>query len=331
MKGARKMKKSRNAKYWLLAVVSSVLLALVGSVNVCLGAEATRLVMVGSSSGGTAHLFLAALAPILNKYIPGMEASASTGGTAENVPLLERGEIKVAAISTGTGIKLYGTEWLKKTRLRTLFAMFHAPYNLLVPKDSPIKKFSDLKGKRVSAGAKGGGEGYLFQRLIDVMGMKESDMRVEYLGKGEGINAYKDGVVDAISLLAPLPSPAILELASHPRGVRIVGLAPQDLQKLIAKYPEYSEYTIEKKWYANVLKDASDILSFTEWYYVATRDDFPENMAYQITKVLDEHHDELVTAFKSANSSTAEATAKYPGFQLHPGTARYLKEKGFIK
>jgi TRAP-type uncharacterized transport system substrate-binding protein len=39
----------------------------------------------------------------------------------------------------------------------------------------------------------------------------------------------------------------------------------------------------------------------------------------------------LVAAFKAANSSTAENTAKYPGFPLHPGTARYLREKGLLK
>jgi len=327
------MKKIRSKKVWRLVGASFVLLAFLSSVNVCLGAEPMRLIMVGGSSGATVHLYFAAVAPLLNKYIPGMEATASTGGPAENIPLLELGDIKLAGISVGAGVEIYGKEWLKKTRLRTIFAMFHVPYHILVPKDSPIQQFSDLKGKRVSVGAKGSGESYIFQRLLDVMDMKESDMKmkIEYLGKGEAINAYKDRVLDAICGQGPLPMPAILELVSHPRGVRIVGLAPQVIQKIVEKYPEYTEYTIEKKWYANVLKDASDIPSFTQWYYVATRDDFPENMAYQITKVLGEHHDELVTAFKAANSSTAEATAKYPGFQLHPGTARYLKEKGLIK
>jgi len=39
----------------------------------------------------------------------------------------------------------------------------------------------------------------------------------------------------------------------------------------------------------------------------------------------------MVAAFKAANSSTAENTAKYPGFKLHPGTERYLREKGLLK
>jgi TRAP transporter TAXI family solute receptor len=287
--------------------------------------------MVAGSSGSTSHVYFANAAQLLNKYIPGMEASASTGAPAENVVLLERGEIRIGIVDKGVGINLYGTDWLKKTRIRTIFNMFHAPYHIIVPKDSPIKQFSDLKMKRVSVGQKAGPESILFLRLLDIMGMKDSDLKIEYIGKGEAVNAYKDHFVDAMSLCAPLPSPAVVELASHPRGVRIVGLAPQDIQKMVAKYPEYTEYTIEKKWYTHALKDAADIPSFTQWHYMATRDDFPENMVYQITKVLDERYDELVTAFKSANSSTAENTAKYPGFKLHPGTARYLKEKGLIK
>lgn len=325
------MKIFQSKKSWYLMMVSFVLLAVVSLVGLCLAAGPIRLVMVGSSSGGTAHLFFAAAAPLLNKYVPGMEASASSGGTTENVPLLERGEIKVACVNPGAGVKLYGTDWLKKTKIRTIFTMFHTPYHVLVPKNSEIKSFSDLKGKRVSVGQKGGGESYLFLRILEVAGLKESDVKMEFLGKGEAINAYKDGAVDAIAYLSPLPNPGVMELGTHPRGVRVVGLAPEEIQKLIAKYPEYSAYTIEKSWYAHVLKEASDVRSFTEWYYVACRDDFAEDVAYQIAKVLEEHHDELVTAFKAANSSSALATAKDPGFQLHPGAARYLKEKGLIK
>ena len=104
------------------------------------------------------------------------------------------------------------------------------------------------------------------------------------------------------------------------------------IAKIREKYPWYTPYTIEKSWYTNALKgDARDVPTFTEWIYVAARDDFPAETAYQIAKVLGDHHDEMVAAFKAANSSTAENTAKYPGFKLHPGTERYLKEKGALK
>jgi len=292
----------------------------------------TRLVMAGSSSGGTAHLFFASLAPLLNKYAPNMEASARTGGAVENVALLERGGVQVAVAGPGDAQAVLGKEGLEKSRIRTIFAMFHIPFHIVVPADSPIKSFADLKGKRVSVGIRAGGEANLFLRLLELYGMKEGDVKIEFLGKGEGTSAYKDGSVDAMTFLCPLPCPIVTELATHPRGVRIVPFSDAEVAKIREKYTWYTPYTIEKSWYSNALKaDAKDVPTFTEWIYVATRDDFPAETAYQIAKVLGDRHDEMVAAFKAANSSTAENTARFPGFKLHPGTERYLKEKGLLK
>ena len=306
---------------------------LVGALATLAYAQApTRLVMAGSSSGGTAHLFFASLAPLLNKYVPGMEASARTGGAAENVALIERGSVQVAVAGPGDAQAVLGKEGLDKSRIRTVFAMFHIPFHIVVPADSPIKSFADLKGKRVSVGIRAGGEANLFLRLLDIYGIKESDVKIEFLGKGEGTAAYKDGSVDAMTFLCPLPCPVVTELATHPRGVRLVPFSDAEVSKIRDKQPWYSPYTIEKSWYTNALKgDAKDVPTFTEWIYVAARDDLPAETAYQIAKVLGDHHDEMVAAFKAANSSTAENTAKYPGFKLHPGTERYLKEKGLLK
>jgi len=313
------------------AVVAAVIVVAL-TTAIAFAQSPTRLVMAGSSSGGTAHLFFASLAPLLNKYVPGMEASARTGGAVENIALIERGGVQVAVAGPGDAQAVLGKEGLEKSRIRTIFAMFHIPFHVLVPADSPIKSFADLKGKRVSVGIRAGGEANLFLRLLDLYGMKESDLKIEFLGKGEGTSAYKDGSVDAMTFLCPLPCPVVTELATHPRGVRIVPFSDAEVAKIREKYTWYTPYTIEKSWYANALKgDAKEVPTFTEWIYVAARDDFPAETAYQIAKVLGDHHDEMVAAFKAANSSTAENTAKYPGFKLHPGTERYLREKGLLK
>lgn len=292
----------------------------------------TRVVMAGSSSGGTAHLYFAALAPLLNKHIPGMEASARSGGSTENVVLLERGTAQIAGASPGDAEKVLGKDGMAKTRIRSLFTMFNIPYHVLVPKNSPIQSFTDLKGKRLSIGIKAGGEANLFLRMVGLFDMKEGDFKLDYLGKGESMNAYKDGVLDAFAFLCPLPCPVVTELATHPRGARLVPMSAAEVAKINADHRWYSAYTIGKDVYANALKDESkDISSFTEWFYVATHVDFPEETAYQIAKVIDEQHGELVASFRAANTSTAENTAKYPGFPLHPGTARYLREKGLLK
>jgi uncharacterized protein len=291
-----------------------------------------RLVMAGSSSGGTSHLYFAAVATMINKYIPGVEASARSGGTAENVMLIERGEVKIGVTEPGAAFLLQGADWRQKTRLRTLYAMFTTPYHIIVPAESPARTLADLKGKRVAVGTRQGGEAYLFQRVLDSLGMRESDFRVEYLGKGEGINAYKDNVLDAMFYLCPLPCPVVTEVATHPRGARIIPLSGDEVGKIKAKYGWYGDYQIDKDVYTNALKNLSaDTRTVTEWSYVVVRDDFPAELGYKIVKMLDEKHEELVGSFRPAATSTAANTAQYPGFALHSATQRYLTEKGLLK
>ena len=113
--------------------------------------------------------------------------------------------------------------------------MFHIPFHIVVPADSPIKSFADLKGKRVSVGIRAGGEANLFLRLLELYGMKEGDVKIEFLGKGEGTAAYKDGSVDAMTFLCPLPCPVVTELATHPRGVRLVPFSDAEVAKIREK------------------------------------------------------------------------------------------------
>lgn len=309
------------------AAVAAAMLAATGLLAVtALAAE--RIVMAGSSAGGAAYLYFATTAKLFNEGIPGYDFSARTGGTTENVPLIETGEVKIAAASPGGVVKLYGSDGLKSTRLRTVFAMFHAPFHILVPKDSPLKSLADLKGKRLSVGVKGGGDWIAFLKMAEANGYKESDFDMRFLGKSEGLNAVKDGSVDALVGLAPVPSPLVTELAAHPKGVKVIGFSQAEVENLVKKSPEFSAFTIPSGTYPAA---PAEVVSFTEWYYVVARDDLPEDLVFNVARILDQQHDKVVAAIKLASSSTAENTAKYPGFTLHRGTEKYLREKGLLK
>jgi hypothetical protein len=49
---------------------------------------------------------------------------------------------------------------------------------------------------------------------------------------------------------------------------------------------------------------------------------------YKLVKALFEHNDALVKIHPSAAYTTPENTVKYSPIPLHPGTIKYLKEKG---
>jgi len=52
------------------------------------------------------------------------------------------------------------------------------------------------------------------------------------------------------------------------------------------------------------------------------------NLVYELVKALYEHNAYLVKIHPSASYTTPENAVKYSPIPLHPGTIKYLKEKG---
>lgn len=74
---------------------------------------------------------------------------------------------------------------------------------LVVPKDSPIKEVSDLKGKQVAA-TKGTDPYFFLLQTLDQAGLKASDVTVQNLQHADGRSALENGSVDAWSGLDPI-------------------------------------------------------------------------------------------------------------------------------
>ena len=139
---------------------------------------------------------------------------------------------------------------------------------LVVPKDSPIKSLSDLKGRKIAATK--GTDPYLFLlRSLQTVGLKKSDIEHVPLQHADGLAALRAGQVDAWAGLDPLMASA--ELDSGARllyrnvsfntygflNVREDFLAqrPAEVHRVIAAYERARQWTL-----ANTT-DAAKILS----------------------------------------------------------------------
>lgn len=327
----------RSAK-WVCALLSASLVltacggggrAESGSSGTGIPDEYKDLVLVGSSQGGSGYSYMVAASKLFNKYL-GMNTSVQSGGTQENALLITRGDVKFGITSPGDLMSAAkDKKAVEKTKLRTVFAMFNVSYLVVVPKDSKATSLADLKGQRIAIGTPGGGEYPLFYESLKCLGMKKTDFKPQAIGKDEAVTAYKDGNIDAWQAQGPNPSSQFVELIESQRGAKVIG-AGEDLVDCLAKAnpDEFVKSTIPAKTYPG---QAMAIPTVDEWFYATASEDLPEDVAYKMTKVLDEHHDELVKAYPGAETSTAKNTAKVPGFPLHPGTKKYLKEKGLVK
>jgi sulfonate transport system substrate-binding protein len=87
---------------------------------------------------------------------------------------------------------------------------------LIVPKNSPIKTLSDLRGKKVALN-KGSNVHYLLVKLLEKAGLKYSDIDAIYLAPADARAAFERGSVDAWVIWEPF-----LAAAQNQTGARIV-------------------------------------------------------------------------------------------------------------
>ncbi|PWF23923.1 aliphatic sulfonate ABC transporter substrate-binding protein [Corticimicrobacter populi] len=79
---------------------------------------------------------------------------------------------------------------------------------VLVQKDSPIRAFSELKGRRIALN-RGSNVHYLLLRLLEREGLQYSDVNVVYLPPADARAAFENGSIDAWIIWDPFAQAAI--------------------------------------------------------------------------------------------------------------------------
>jgi len=87
---------------------------------------------------------------------------------------------------------------------------------LVVPKDSPLKTVTDLKGKKIALN-KGSNVHYLLVRALERAGLKYSDVQPVFLAPADARAAFEKGAVDAWAIWDPF-----LASVQKQTGARII-------------------------------------------------------------------------------------------------------------
>jgi TRAP transporter TAXI family solute receptor len=99
------------------------------------------------------------------------------------------------------------------------------------------------------------------------------------------------------------------------------------VDKIVAKYgPVYATATIPKGVYPNQDKD-NQVAAV--WNIMAVRDDFSDDLAYKLTKLMLEKREDLGKVHKEAlNIVVGNQKSKNAGVPWHPGALKYFAEAG---
>jgi TRAP transporter TAXI family solute receptor len=315
------------------------LAALAFSLFLAAGAEAQQLLRLSMGTGGTGGVFYimgGGIAKILTNYMPNTEITVEvTGGSVDNCRLLKsnKADLGLAGADISfdaiNGIGKFGTGKPEdKIALRSLGAIYTNHMHFITHKDSPIKKVSDLKGKRVSTGSPGSGTEVKTTRILEAFGVNpDKDIKRERLGANESVNAFKDRKLDVIGWDGGIPTSAILDLASTP-GISIKMLScAEGLPELNKKYPAvYFPTVIPKGTYPGIDYDVRSI-GVTNLF--VTLDKMDKELVYNILKTLYSHlQPDLVAVHKEAQKINLQTMTVGSSIPFHPGALRFYAEKG---
>ena len=307
-------------------IVTAMILVFAGA------ASAATFINIGTgSTGGTYYPVGAGMAKVWNSAIPGMKANAqSTGGTAQNLALLGKGEAEVI-FADGLYFFAYegkGTfEGKPMKELRGLVPLYAEPIHFLVAKGSNIKSIQDLKGKRVSVGAVGSGTEVTVRTLLKVAGLDpDKDIKPENLGLSDTAGAFADKNIDAALTVGALGIAGVVEITTL--GTAEFRDIPADIvAKLGKELPYYLPFDIPANTYKGQTKPVKALAS---WNVLITTEKLGDEDAYKMTKSLYEHKQDILNISTRLASMSPE-NLKYIQVPLHKGALKYYKEIGAVK
>lgn len=199
-----------------------------------------------------------------------------------------------------------------------------------------VKSVKDIADKKIPARIYTNNKGSLAEfstrQVLEAYGLdyeavKKLGGKVELTSNDVIKNSFQNGEADLHILVMPKGHPTISEIVVH---TPIVFLGME--QEIVGKFQKlgYSSAMFPKGQYKGQDNDVQTVGFST---MILTTANLSDDLAYNITKAVNENKDKLVNAhdaLKDFEPSKAWA-AESLNVPLHPGAQKYYKEKGLIK
>ena len=213
--------------------------------------------------------------------------------------------------------------------LRLIANLYPESVHVVVRKGAGIKSVADLKGKRVALDEPGSGTLVNARAILAAYGVKESDIKPEYIKPNQAGDKLKDGALDAFFFTGGAPAGAIAELASAGGGIDILPITGKEADALRASSPFFAPDVIPADTYRGV-GEVKTLAVGAQW---VTSDKADANTVYEITKALfsEAAQKQLAAGHAKGKFITKENAVKGAGIPFHPGAERFYKEAGVLK
>jgi TRAP transporter TAXI family solute receptor len=322
----------------LLCVVAAVILTF----NTAIAGEPVHLKFASFKMGSGWYVMGATIVDLLKKQLPSgstVDLLPHSGGVG-NAVLISKKDAQM-----GLGVNVTN-QWAyegrvaykeKMTSLRGLVGGMDTYWlAVMLTAKTPITSFQEIIDKKYPLKLmllpKGSLGAYGAFQIMEAYGISEKDIKswggsITQTSFGAIVSAMKDGRANAFIQVITPGHPSVTELATT-TGLRFLSLREDVINKLAATGWDRSIMP------AGTFKGQDEAVRTTGFTTtLITTEEFPEDLAYLVTKIVCENKDALVKAYagmKVFDPATAWKPDKV-GIPLHVGALKYYKEKGWMK
>jgi len=302
-------------------------------------------------TGGTYYPLGGVLAQALTTKVPDVIITAQSGNASTaNLNLIRSNSIESAFVQNNTAYQAYhGTDQFAGNpvkNVRGIASLYPEVIQIVTRKAAKIGSITDLKGKSVIPGDRGSGTAVDAQNIIEAAGMSFNDFgTLDWLSFAGISQRMQDNQADAGFITAGIPTSSVMELITS-TPISLLSLDDALIRKIVKAYPFYAKVVIPANVYANQPEPVTTIAVMAQWVCAAEVD---EELIYTLTKELWEpgFHvlakkdgkpapapagaDIMAQAHAKGKDVTLATALDGMAIPLHPGAARYYREKGMIK
>ena len=258
----------------------------------------------------------------------------STGGSVANINTVRAGDLDFGVAQSDWNFHAYnGTSTFQQagpfTDLRSVFALHPEPFTVVARADANVREFDDLRGKRVNVGNPGSGTRASMEQLLAAKGWKMGDFSLaSELKADEHGAALCDNKIDAFFYGVGHPSANIQDPVTT-CGAKLVNITGPAIDKLVADNSYYAKATIPAGLYKGN-DQATQTYGVLATFVTSAK--APDDQVYTLVKAVFDNFDE----FKKLHPAFAHLSAEHMvkdglSAPLHPGAAKFYKEKGWLK
>jgi TRAP transporter TAXI family solute receptor len=309
-----------------LLIVSAILAGPV--LSACSDSGDERIKFVTGPQGGSWYPLGGAIKNLIENRIEGVNVQILPGAGIANVKALESGQAQIGlanSVSTVDGIHGRPPFTEKATHVCNVATLYPQYFQVVTLPEAGINSPADLKGKALAGQQKGNTAEAITNHMLQAYGFGFGDLsRVSYGSYTDSVTLMKDGNAQFFTLGTTIPAGAVMDLASA-RDIKLMPIPEDGLTKMQQFNPGYMRGIIPKGTYPKQTEDVPTVEYAT--HFIA-RCELDDQFVYEILDSIYGGLGDLASIAKAIKGANAEKMGKDIGVPMHPGAARWYKEKG---